>query len=95
MRFCVTACAGTLWIGAKEAVPIEPKEPKKVRHISTDGVKSGGATGQFQVPGGQDPKGRKKKKKRRYKRRLEIIILITALLNLISAIADLIEKILK
>ncbi len=37
----------------------------------------------------------KKKKKRRYKRRLEIIILITALLNLISAIADLIEKILK
>lgn len=65
VRFCVTACAGTLWIGAKEAVPIEPKEPKKVRHISTDGVKSGGATGQFQVPGGQDPKGRKKKKKRR------------------------------
>ena len=37
----------------------------------------------------------KKKKTRRYKRRLEIIILITALLNLISAIADLIEKILK
>ena len=49
-------------IRSKEAVPIEPK---KERHISTDGVKSGGSTGQFQVPEGQDPKKRKKKKRRR------------------------------
>ena len=43
----------------KEAVPIEPK---KERHISTDGVKSSGATGQF---GPVNPKDAKKKKKKR------------------------------
>ena len=48
-------------IGSKEAVPIEPK---KERHISTDGVKStNGATGQFDAVSSQGPK--KKKKKRR------------------------------
>ena len=49
-------------IGSKEAVPIEPK---KERHISTDGVKSNnGATGQFNPVNPQDPKKKKKKKRR-------------------------------
>ncbi len=49
-------------IGSKEAVPIEPK---KERHISTDGVKANnGATGQFNAVNPQDPKKKKKKKRR-------------------------------
>lgn len=52
--------SNAFWIGSKEAVPIEPK---KERHISTDGVKSSGATGQFGAVNPQEPK--KKKKKRR------------------------------
>ena len=50
----------TLRYRPKEAVPIEPKQ---LRHISTDGVKTtAGATGQ---PGAPAPKNKKKPKKRR------------------------------
>ena len=56
MQFRVT----TLRYRPKEAVPIEPK---RQRHISTDGVKTtAGATGQ---PGAPAPKNKKKPKKRR------------------------------
>ena len=63
LQFCVTARPATLFrIGSKEAVPIEPK---KERHISTEGAKStNGATGQFGPVTPQDPKKKKKKKRR-------------------------------
>lgn len=63
LQFCVPALPAMLFrIVSKEAVPIEPK---KERHLSMGGAKSGnGATGQFDPVNPQDPKKKKKKKRR-------------------------------